>query len=295
MRRSRTWYRGLAAKIGVPLVAILILAVAVAVASLATARSMSGHTAAIKLAGMISADVLEARHWTAAAVIQSAPAIHDQFAGTARDEMALANKHLSELENGHLAVALPPLSEAARPSLGEVTKLWYEELEPKLNAALATTSYSIATTQLDNFDTEVISLLTAQETLVGKIGTTFDADGAQLQTVQIGYLVLLGALVVPALWFVAAVVRQTRRLAATARAIADGDLTAMVAVRGNDEIAAAAAAFNQMTQALRRMVETERGVRTKLEGVFASIRDVAADVNGAASELLASSAQQTAG
>jgi methyl-accepting chemotaxis protein len=295
MTRSRRWYRGLAAKIGGPLVLILALSVALALANLAAARALSGHTDSIKLAGSVSGDVLEARHWAGAAVIQTLPGIRDQFAGTARDQMALADAHLRELEHGDAAAGIPPVNDAERPSLSVLTKVWFEQLEPRLVQALSTPSYSLATVQLDDFDSEITTFLVAQEDLVAAVGVSFDAEVQRVQVLQIAYLVLLGALVVPALFVVVGVVRQARRLAATARLIADGDLTATVAIRGNDEIAAAATAFNEMTLALRTLVGTERGARTKLEAVFASIRGVAADVNAAANELLASSTQQTAG
>jgi methyl-accepting chemotaxis protein len=294
MTRSR-WYRGLAAKIGIPLLLILVLSIAVAVANLAIARSMSGHTTSIKLAAVVSADVLEARHWAGAAVRQTAPAVHDQFAGTAREEIGLADTHLAQLESGDAASGIAPVSESVKPSLHDLQKVWADQLKPRLTRAIATESYALATNQLDDFDAEVITFVTGQEDVVAKIGVSFDSDLELLQGLQLVYLILLGALVVPALFFVAAVVRQARRLAATARAIADGDLDATVAIRGRDEIAVAATAFDEMTLSLRRLVETERGVRMKLEAVFASIRGVAADVNAAANELLASSTQQTAG
>jgi methyl-accepting chemotaxis protein len=295
LTRRRTWYRGLAAKIGGPLLLILVLSVAVAVANLAEARSMSGHTASIKLAGVISRDVLEARHWTGAALIQSSSGSRDQFAGTAREQMTLAGTHLDDLLRGDVATGTPPIDALARPSLDVVQKLWFEQLEPRLIQALATTSYALATDQLDAFDSEVSTFLSAQGDLVAKVGASSDADLALLESLQLAYLVLLGALVVVALFSVAGVVRQARRLAATARAIADGDPTATVLVRGRDEIASAGTAFNEMTLSLRDLVAAERAVKNRLEGVFASIREVAADVNAAANELLASSTQQTAG
>jgi methyl-accepting chemotaxis protein len=295
LKSRRTWYRGLAAKIGAPLLLILALSVAVAVANLAAARSMSGHVASIQLAGMISADVLEARHWTGAALIQSNADLAAAFASDARDEMSEGGRRLTELEKGDPASGTPPVTEAALASLHAVTNVWFEQLEPHLSQALATRSYALASSQLDSFDSEIPIFLGLQEDLVGVLGASVDAEAARLQAVQIAYLALLSALLVVALFSVAGVVRQARRLAATARAIADGDLTATVVVRGRDEIASAGTAFNEMTLSLRGLVTTERAVRNRLEGVFASIREVAADVNAAANELLASSTQQTAG
>jgi methyl-accepting chemotaxis protein len=295
MKRQRTWYRGLATKIGGPLLLILALSIAVAVMNFVTVRSMSGHTTAIKLAGEISADVLQAHHWVRVVVDRTDSEGRELVSVFAREEMSHANIHLGQLERGDPTSGIQPIAGEARSSLQALSRLWFEQMEPLLVEALATTSYARATAQLDEFDAQVPTFLVSQEELVSKVSESFDADLASLGRLQIVYLALLGALVVPALFVVAVVVRQARRLAATARAIADGDLTATVAIRGSDEIAAAAAAFNQMTLALRSLVGTERGVRTKLEAVFASIRVVATDVNAAANELLASSTQQTAG
>ena len=295
MKRQRTWYRGLATKIGGPLLLILALSIAVALMNFATVRSMSGHTAAIKLAGEISGDVIQARHWVGVVATQTDTASRDRASAFAHEEMTLTNIHLGQLERGDATSAIQPIAGEGRSSLQALSRLWFEQMEPLLVEALATTSYARATAQLDEFDTQVPTYLVSQEELVRKISESFDADLASLGRLQIVYLALLGALVVPALFVVAAVVRQARRLAATARAIADGDRTATVAIRGSDEIAVAAAAFDEMTLALRTTVGTERDVRTKLEAVFASIRVVATDVNAAANELLVSSTQQTAG
>ena len=295
MKRSRTWYRGLATKIGGPLLLILALSIAVAVMNFVTVRTMSGHTAAIKLAGEISGDVHQARHWVGVAITDAGAGNRGSAPEFANEEISHANIHLGQLERGDAASGIPAVSGEARSSLLSLSRLWFEQLAPLLIEGLATPSYVQAKAQLDLFDTQVPTFLVAQEELVREVGESFDADLANLELRQIAFLVLLGALLVPALYVVAAVVRQARRLAATARAIADGDLTAKVGIRGSDEIAVAAAAFDEMTLVLRATVGTEREVRTKLETVFASIRGVAADVNEAANELLASSTQQTAG
>ena len=295
MKRQRTWYRGLATKIGGPLLLILALSIAVALMNFATVRSMSGHTTAIKLAGEISGDVIQARHWVGVVATQADTAGRERTLAFAHEEMSHANIHLGQLERGDATIGIQPTAGDARSSLQALSRLWFEQMEPLLVEALATTSYARATAQLDEFDTQVPTFLVSQQELVRTVSESFDADLASLERLQIVYLALLGALVVPALFVVAAVVRQARRLAATARAIADGDRTATVAIRGSDEIAVAAAAFDEMTLALRTTVGTEREVRTKLEAVFASIRLVATDVNAAANELLASSTQQTAG
>src|SRR5687767_4886661 len=89
MKRSRTWYRGLATKIGGPLLLILVLSIAVAVITYTTVRSMSGHTSAIKLAGEISADVLQAHHWVAVAVVQGDAVGRERASVFAREDMSL--------------------------------------------------------------------------------------------------------------------------------------------------------------------------------------------------------------
>ena len=295
MKRSRTWYRGLATKIGGPLLLILLLSIAVAVSTYTTVRSMSAHTSAIKLAGEISADVLQAHHWVGVVINQTDAEGREIVSVFASEEMTLANIHLGQLERGDAASGILPITGDARSSLQSLSRLWFEQMEPLLVEALATTSSARSKAQLDQFNAQIPTFLVAEEELVREVSESFDADLASLGRLQIVYLALLGALLVPALIVVAAVVRQARRLAATARAIADGDLTARVGIRGSDEIAVAAAAFDEMTLALRTTVGTERDVRTKLETVFASIRGVATDVNEAANDLLASSTQQTAG
>lgn len=295
MKRSRGWRSGLAAKIGGPLLLILVLSIGVAVANLAAARSMLGHTASIQLAGEISGDVIESRQLTVTAINAITAEEREVAIAEAREEMASIDEHLGELERGDTVAGVPPINAAQQMNLDVVKRLWAENLQPRLEQALTTSSYAVATTHLDDFDVDVPEFIVAQESLVAGVGASFDADLSRLESLQVAYIAVLSALVVLALFTVAGVVRQARRLATTARAIADGDLTATVTVRGRDEIATAGAAFNEMTSALRRLVETERGVRAKLEAVFASIRGVAADVNAAANELLASSTQQTTG
>lgn len=81
--------------------------------------------------------------------------------------------------------------------------------------------------------------------------------------------------------------RELKALAAHAQKVASGDLTAQAAVTSDDEIGRTAAAFNQMTTALRDLVGQ---VRTQSDGVSESARGLshtATEMSGSTEDIAA--------
>jgi methyl-accepting chemotaxis protein len=106
---------------------------------------------------------------------------------------------------------------------------------------------------------------------------------------------MLGLLAVASLtiyFVVLALMRPLKELTTVAERIADGELDETIEVRGSDEIGKLAAAFNKMTQVITRDLQQEM---SKTNRLVANIKEAIQQLSTSANEIVAISAQQSAG
>ncbi len=173
-------------------------------------------------------------------------------------------------------------------------EMWRTRLRPTLTRVMSSPSPVIAAQELESFRTgaEALVIDLRRDVLLG--------EGQSRDSVRrFGALQLVfGAALVLALLLVLLIVRSvTRRLqllAATAERIAVGDLTLRAAVGGSDEVAALGVAFDAMTTSLSDTLVIEQSGRKRLEELFVAMKETVSVLGSTATELLASTKQQTA-
>ncbi len=106
-----------------------------------------------------------------------------------------------------------------------------------------------------------------------------------LRAAQLGFAVLLGAVLLGVGWAIRDVLRRLRKVSDAATRIAAGDLTHSAAVEGQDELAALGRAFDGMTAALRQKID-------RLETVLQAVRGTVNDLASATAEIAAATQQQ---
>lgn len=112
------------------------------------------------------------------------------------------------------------------------------------------------------------------------------------QTVFIGFALILLAFV---FWVARNAAQRTVSLATTAERIASGNLELTAPVSGSDEIALLGDAFNAMTAQLRRLIETEKEGRARLERLLEAVAETTNALASGTSEILAGTTQQSSG
>lgn len=126
----------------------------------------------------------------------------------------------------------------------------------------------------------------AEEPLEAALAVAADASRVAIMITALALIAVAGAVLVIAY----RVVRPIEEVAATARRVADGDRSQLLTVRGNDEIADLAVAFNQMTLQLDDVIQSlERRVaeRTQdLEDAAVGQRELIAELEAKNAELV---------
>jgi methyl-accepting chemotaxis protein len=175
------------------------------------------------------------------------------------------------------------------------------DAEQKLNFAI-----DLLLLMQDIEDNEALARYAESQVLYGRVRTL---------AVGITLAAILSALVL-AFWLSQTISRNVADLAATAKAVTEGDLDQQVNIASRDEIGVLAGAFDQMIIRLREMLRGEQEQRARLERanseveeraaseqaqrenlqrILAQVRSAASDLDAAAAEILAATTQQASG
>lgn len=292
--RQAEWYRGLNAKLGGSALAMLTLAVMLLVGNLVllgsiaadrpTQRFVAGTRHFLyQVAFLADRSTTETGAQREATVLEARTAIRDL------DARFLA------FRQGDPDEGIAPVSdENAQGQLRQVETEWATRYKPDIERAL-TAPPAEAREALAPFRADVGRLVAAVIQAGDRYADYADEKPALMQALQYAFLVLVAMLLAFVMWTARGVTQQARALASTARRIAAGELSVSVPVRGSDEIAVAGTAFNEMTENLRRTIETERKGREQLERLFDAIAETVGSLTSTAAEILAATTQQAAG
>jgi methyl-accepting chemotaxis protein len=141
--------------------------------------------------------------------------------------------------------------------------------------------------QLDAFRVYLGRLETAHDAKADSLKTIVLAGGSSAELLGYSLIILLiGAGLVAISFLARAVTDPVKRVAASARRIAAGDLTgADIDATTNDEVGEMARAFNRMTRDLRRMIAQVRGMAGNLATQSGTITSLTVDTQAAVSQL----------
>ena len=289
------WYRSLNAKLGGSALAMLALAVALLVGNLVLLGSIAEDRPQERvIAG--SRRMLYQVAYLANRAAAETGATRDTTVVEARAAIRDLDNRFAAFRLGSAELGLAPVADpAALAGLRKVETEWATRYKPAVERALAASTPAEARDTLAPINANVERLVDQVDQALVHYQAFADEKPARFQTLQYGFLVLVALLLGLVLWIMRGVTRQGRALAATARRIAAGELSLLADARGGDELAAAAAAFNDMTANLRRTIETERAAREQLQRLFDAVGETVTSLTSTAAEILAATTQQAAG
>ncbi|MBI4083562.1 MAG: methyl-accepting chemotaxis protein [Candidatus Lambdaproteobacteria bacterium] len=167
-----------------------------------------------------------------------------------------------------------------KPLLVETVRMGAKGEAPSELPALRRELESFSEARLTSIDVELDEL--REETAVG-------------QRVQLAIALAVALVLALVLWISLGLTRRIRSLSGVAGRIAGGDLAAVAAEGGRDEVALLGATFNEMTAKLRAMIETEQQARQQMQQLVDAIRETAGSLSSSAAEILAGTTQQASG
>ncbi len=290
MRQRR--YGGLNAKLGGSAAAMLLLAAALVVGNLVTIAGMTGDAATLNL--VEKGRPLVGYYATLAA--SETGARHDAYAVQTRTLSQQYDQRFTDLLQGNAALGVPAIGDRTiRDRVTQAERSWITRYKPMIESSLAAATPEAARAALAPFNEALPDFLAEVDGTALLVQAASEEKIARFQLLQYVFLVLVILILGFVLRTTRGVTRQAQALAGTARRIAGGDLSLAAPVRGSDEIAVAGAAFNDMTDNLRRTIETERAGRQQLQRLFEAVGETAASLTSAAAEILAATTQQAAG
>jgi len=290
-----TWYRGLSAKLGAGVVAMLFLALGLLIGNLALVDSIDGDAATVNQMAGARRLLFEVAFLANRDAVESG-ATRELTTASTRAVIRTLDERFAGVRQGFPELQLAPVDDPATlAALRKVEDQWVTRYRAVVERSLSAPSGTDAEQALAPFNADVTRLADDVLAATQQYQTFVNEKIIRFRFLQYGFLVVVAILLGTVLWITRGVTAQARVLAATARSIAAGDLSLTMPVRGADEIAIAGLAFNEMTGNLRRTIETERAARTQLQTVFEAIRETMANLTSSAAEILAATTQQAAG
>ncbi|MBI4565716.1 MAG: type IV pili methyl-accepting chemotaxis transducer N-terminal domain-containing protein [Planctomycetes bacterium] len=295
MPKDLPWHRTLNARMGGITLALFLLSLILILGNLYLLAAIRGDAAAINFSGkgrMRGYQILYLAH----RLFDVTGEERAQVLSDLQETMKLTEERFTKLRSGDEALGIPPASDAAiLTQIAEREDLWRREFKPVLERVSTLSS-------LEEAKMDLSRLRTVAKRYIGEIDQGIDLEEreaqervGQFQLIQYlfaGLVIVVVGMVFRVGWGIST---RARLLSATAERIAAGELALSAPVRGSDELAALGDAFNTMTAHLRKMIETEKEARAKVEKLIEAITETANSVSAATAEILAGTAQQASG
>jgi methyl-accepting chemotaxis protein len=218
-----------------------------------------------------------------------------------RDEVDQAVKELDDrlltLQQGdRLKGILKPTDSQIIRVNQQCLERWRNEIRPRLvrlmNEGIKRDEVLADLHRLDALVSDEVELITEGVNRARQNTMGYISFFQSLQLAFAGSLVLI-------LGFSFALIRRLsqriRSLSGAAGRLAEGDLTAAVAIDGDDELAELGRSFNTMSANLRTTIDSEKQRRNRSERLLESIRGAVTKLASSTSEILSSTSQQAAG
>lgn len=293
-----TYFRGLQFKMSTILLTLLAASALMALANIYLITDFRGVAAQVGVAGLgrTIAYRLLSRTEELGRLADSAPADTKRVRDDIREAAGEMSHRYDALLSGDPAggVAALATGRGAR-RVADRQRFWEQELLSRIGQ-LADSAEPSATARMAG---ELVPLIRREISETGDtvvlLETLAEQQVDRFTTIQIGFVVLVLMVVLVSFGIVNGIVARIRSLAGVADRIADGDLEMGAEVRGGDEIARLAEAFNKMTTALRGSAAAEREGRRSLEQLLSAITDASVQLGSGSAQILAAAAEQTTG
>ncbi len=295
MPRQTPWMKSLNAKLGGTTVVLLVVSLVLVVGNLFMLSTIKGDAAAMNYTSRGRMRSYQALYLVRRMFDESGEA----RVATRRkltEVMRLMEERFTTLRNGDPNLGIPPATD--RRILGEIKdreEIWRTKLEPSLERAVSKATFEEATGELAALDAEMATYLDQIDEGIALYQTVSEEKVGRFQAVQylfVGFVLLILGVVG---WFTRDIATRARALATTAERIAGGDLALDAPVSGSDELAMLGDSFNAMTANLRKMIETEKEARARIEKLLATVAETAQSLASGTAEILAGTTQQASG
>jgi methyl-accepting chemotaxis protein len=292
MAKQIAWRKSLSAKLGVMSIGLLAASLILVAGNLFMLVGMRGNAAAMDLAASGRVWGFQARY-LAARLFEGAPGERARRLAQLREVMSEIERRPEQLRNGDPSLGIEPIEDAqVVAGLNENERDWNTRIRPMLERVMNATSVDEAEPVIRDLGPAVEDYESRVDTTVNYLARDSERRVARFQQVQFVFAVAVLLIIAFVVWMGREIASRARALASVADQIAGGNLTLVAPVEGSDELALAGEAFNTMTAALRRMIDSEKDGRARLERLLDTVRETVNSLASASAEILAGTAQQ---
>lgn len=295
MPKEIPWTRKLSTKLGGVTLALLGMTLLLVVLNLYLLSGIKGDASHNEVFGRARKQAYESMYLTHR-LFDATGAERDKVAGQLRDLMSTMEARFDLLTRGDATIDMPAVTDAQLlESVRQRREDWNRDLKPLLSRLLATPTREEAEPLLrtlrDAAPARIADL--DQDTATAK--RLAEEKVSRFELVQYLFLAVVIVVLGFVFWIARSVAKRTGSLAATAERIAGGELQLAAPVSGTDEVAVLGEAFNTMTGSLRKVIETEKEGRAKLERLLVAVAETTNALASGTSEILAGTTQQASG
>ncbi len=289
------WTKSLTFKLGSVVVGLLAAALFLVLGNFHLLSTIRGDTASMDLAGKGRYRAYEMLY-LCRRLFEVTGEDRAKVLGELHEAKSRTGERFKQLRDGDPALGIAPATDPRILSqISTRERLWEQEAKPLVDRVEGMTSKEEVQPVLASLDGLIRRYFATVEETVALYQTVSDEKVGRFDTMQYVFL----GVVVSILFAVSLVARsvsgRSRALATTAERISSGELSLLAPVEGVDELAALGNAFNAMTANLRKMIESEKEGRAKLEKLLEASAETANSVSSASAEILAGTTQQASG
>lgn len=294
MPRQLSWMNSLNARLGGITLVLLVVSLILVVGNLSMLSTINGDAAAMNYTShgqMLAYEVL----YLVRRLSDESEEARVHTRAELGEVMQRMDKGFTTLRAGDPGLGFPPATDPrVLAEIEDREHLWRTTFRPLIEQAAATDAAEATA--------EVASLGTQMKAFVGKIDVGIDLyqtiseeKVARFQLVQYGFVGLVLSILGGVAWIARSIAVRARALSITAERIAGGELALEAPVSGSDELAMLGDSFNAMTANLRKLIETEKEARIRIEKLLSAVAETSQSLASGTAEIMAGTTQQASG
>lgn len=292
---GRSWLRSLNAKLGGITLLLLLTSLVIVGGNLYLLSTIKGDTAWMNYSALGQTRSYQ--------TLYLARRLFDETGeGRARtrqrldETIGLIEKRFSTLRTGDVSQGIPPATDRrVLDELADRERLWRSSIRPTVDQIVTQPDYAAAAGLLAQLGTEMSAYVGKINEGLADFQRVSEDKVLRFEAVQYASLVLVLLALAAVFRLARDISHRARALANTAERIAGGTLTLEAPVAGGDELAVLGESFNTMTSTLRRIIDTEKEARARVERLLATVSETAQRLASSTAEILAATTQQASG
>lgn len=210
--------------------------------------------------------------------------------------MRLMEERFTTLRGGDASLGIAPATDPRiLAELKDREEIWRTKLKPALERATSKATFEEAAGELSMLGEEMAGFVEKLDEGIELYQAESEEKVGRFQVAQYLFVGFVLVTLLAVGWVTRGIAGRARALAMTAERIAGGDLGLEAPVSGSDELALLGESFNAMTANLRRMIETEKEARARIEKLLEAVAETAQSLASGTAEILAATTQQASG